>query len=161
MDYHPVVFMILDGFGIWRETKGNAVLAANTPNLKYISRNYPGVALQASGTEVGLSWGEMGNSEVGHINLGAGLIVYQSLSRIQFAIQDGSYFKLPLWDEMIAHATKNNGAIHIMGLFSNGTIHSHIEHALAFLKVVAMKKVTRPVYIHFFTDGQDVTKESA
>ena len=160
-EYHPVAFIILDGFGIWRETKGNAVLVANTPNLKYISRNYPGVALQASGTEVGLSWGEMGNSEVGHINLGAGLIVYQSLSRIQFAIQDGSYFKLPLWEEMIAHAAKNNGAIHIMGLFSNGTIHSHIEHALAFLKVIAIKKVTRPVYIHFFTDGQDVTPKSA
>src|SRR3989338_10046194 len=156
-EYNPVALVILDGFGIWREERGNPILAANVPNLKNISRNYVGVPLQASGVEVGLSWGEMGNSEVGHINLGAGTIIYQSLSRIQFAIQDGSYFKLPLWEEMIAHATKNSGAIHIMGLFSNGTIHSHIEHALAFLKVVAMKKVTRPVYIHFFTDGQDVT----
>src|SRR3989344_5676622 len=152
-DYHPVVLTILDGFGIWREKRGNPVLAAQTPTMQEISRNYPGVALQASGIEVGLTWGEMGNSEVGHINLGAGIVVYQSLSRIQFAIQDGSFFKLKIWEEIIAHAEKNKSAIHLMGLLSNGGIHSHIDHLLEILNILALKKVSRPVYIHVFTDG--------
>lgn len=157
----PVVLAILDGFGIWREKRGNPVLAAKTPTLEFFSRNFPGVPLQASGVEVGLSWGEMGNSEVGHINIGAGLIVYQSLSRIQFAIQDGSLLKLKIWDEMIAHAEKNKSSIQLMGLVSNGGIHSHIDHLLEILNILAIKKVSRPVYIHVFTDGQDVSPKSA
>ena len=157
----PVVLAILDGFGIWREKRGNPILAAKTPNLDFFSRNFPGVALQASGVEVGLSWGEMGNSEVGHINIGAGLIVYQSLSRIQFAIQDGSFAKLKIWDEIIEHAEKNKSSIQLMGLLSNGGIHSHIDHLLEILNILAIKKVSRPVYIHVFTDGQDVSPKSA
>src|SRR3989338_1798866 len=160
-EYNPVALVILDGFGIWREERGNPILAANVPNLKNISRNYVGVPLQASGVEVGLSWGEMGNSEVGHINLGAGIVVYQSLSRIQFAIQDGSFFKLKIWEEIIAHAEKNKSAIHLMGLLSNGGIHSHIDHLLEILNILALKKVVRPVYIHVFADGQDVSPKSA
>src|SRR3989338_5913200 len=157
----PVVLAILDGFGIWREKRGNPILAAKTPNLEFFSRNFPGVALQASGVEVGLSWGEMGNSEVGHINIGAGLIVYQSLSRIQFAIQDGSFTKLKIWDELINHAKENKGAIHLMGLLSNGGIHSHIDQLLEILNILARKKISLPVFIHAFTDGQDVSPRSA
>lgn len=156
----PVALIVLDGFGIWREQRGNAILAARTPTLEFFSRNFPGVALQASGVEVGLSWGEMGNSEVGHVNIGAGLIVYQSLSRIQFAIQDGSFFRLKIWDELIAHAEKNKSAIQLMGMVSNGGIHSHIDHLLEILNILASKKVRRPVYIHIFSDGQDASPRS-
>lgn len=160
-DYHPVILIIMDGVGISREERGNAVLAAKTPYLQKISRVYPGAALQASGSEVGLFWGEMGNSEVGHLNIGAGLIVYQSFSRIQFSIQDGAFFKLKVWDEVIEHAEKNKSAIHLAGLISNGGIHSYIDHLFALLKLLAEKKFKERVFIHFFSDGRDTSPQSA
>lgn len=155
MSYKPVVLIVLDGFGIWREQRGNPIYLAYMPNLTKLSRSYPGVALHASGIEVGLPWGEMGNSEVGHANIGAGLVLYQNLPRIHFAIQDQSFFKLKIWDELIDHAKQKNSAIHLMGLVSNGGIHSHIDHLAAILELLKQRRVKQPVFIHVFTDGED------
>jgi len=159
--YRPVLLIILDGFGIWREERGNPILKAKMPNLTQISRNYPGVALISYGMEVGLAWGEMGNSEVGHINIGAGTTVYQSFARIQMSIQDSSFFKLKIWADAIAHAQKNNSAIHLAGLVSNGGVHSHQDHLFALLKLLSAQKIKNPVYIHVFTDGRDAAVKSA
>jgi len=161
MGKQPVVLVILDGFGISFEKKGNAVAMAKKPNLKYISENYPGTTLRASGMEVGLSWGEMGSSEVGHANLGAGLVVYQNLAKINLAIKDGSFAKLPAWKKAVNHAAENQSAIHLMGLLSNGGVHSHIDHLFTILKAIKDLKFRGPAFIHAFTDGQDVAPESA
>src|SRR3989344_2952933 len=157
----PVVLVILDGFGISFEKKGNAVAMAKKPNLKYISENYPGTTLRASGMEVGLSWGEMGSSEVGHANIGAGLVVYQNLAKINLAIKDKTFFKLPAWKKAKEFAEKNKSAIHLMGLVSNGGVHSHINHLFAILRVIKDLKFKGKVFIHAFTDGQDVAPQSA
>src|SRR3989344_3429602 len=124
---NPVVLLILDGFGLSLEKKGNAVAQAKTSNLKAISETYRGATLQASGIEVGLGWGEMGSSEVGHTNLGAGLVSYQNLPRITLAIKNKSFYKLPVWEKAVRHAEKNKSDLHLMGLVSNGGVHSHID----------------------------------
>ncbi len=157
----PVVLAILDGFGISFEKRGNAVYLAKIPNLKEISKNYPGTTLRASGVEVGLSWGEMGSSEVGHTNIGAGLVVYQNLERFNIALKDNSFYKLDAWRKAVEHSTKNNSAIHIMGLLSNGGVHSHIDHLLGILKSLHELRFAGKVFLHIFTDGQDVAPQSA
>ena len=156
----PVALLILDGFGISAEKKGNAVMAAKTPNLEKISREYPGTTLRASGAEVGLAWGEMGSSEVGHTNLGAGLVIYQNLPRINLAIQDRSFFALPSWEKAAKHAKDNGSDLHIMGLLSNGGIHSHIEHLFSLLDVFKNLKFKGNIFLHLFTDGQDTAPKS-
>ena len=156
----PTVLLILDGFGLSSEKKGNAVFAAKTPNLEKISREYPGTALRASGVEVGLAWGEMGSSEVGHTNLGAGMVIYQNLPRINLAIQDGSFFSLPAWKQAAAHAAENKSDLHLMGLVSNGGIHSHIGQLFALLDTFKNLKFKGNIFLHFFTDGQDVSPQS-
>lgn len=161
MGKQPVVLVVLDGFGISFEKKGNAVALAKKPNLKYISENYPGTMLRASGMEVGLSWGEMGSSEVGHANIGAGLVVYQNLAKINLAIKDKSFFALPAWKKAVSHAVKRRSAIHLMGLVSNGGVHSHQDHLFAILKAIKDLKFGGEVFIHMFTDGQDVSPQSA
>ncbi len=157
----PIVLVIMDGFGISYEKKGNAVAMAKTPNLEFIGENYPGTTLRSSGIEVGLSWGEMGNSEVGHTNLGAGLVVYQNLPRINMAIQDKSFFKMPVFMEAMEHANKNKSNLHIMGLVSNGGVHGHMDHLFMILKILKDNKFKRKVFIHFFADGRDASPQSA
>lgn len=161
MSKKPVVLAILDGFGISYEQRGNAVYHAKTPNLKYISENYPGTTLRASGVEVGLSWGEMGSSEVGHTNIGAGIVVYQNLERFNIAIRDKSFYSLEAWKNATHHAIKNESNIHIMGLLSNGGVHSHIDHLFAILESIKLTGFKGNVFIHIFTDGQDVAPQSA
>ena len=161
MDKRPVVLLILDGFGISFEKRGNPVAAAKIPNLKYISENYPGTTLRASGIEVGLSWGEMGSSEVGHANIGAGLVVYQNLSKINLAIKSKEFFKLPAWGKAVNHAVKNNSAIHLLGIISSGGVHSHIDHLIAILRAIKDLKFKGKVFIQAFADGQDAPPQSA
>jgi 2,3-bisphosphoglycerate-independent phosphoglycerate mutase len=159
---NPLMLIIMDGFGISLEKKGNAVLAAKTPNLREISEWYPGATLQASGVEVGLMWGEMGSSEVGHMNLGAGTVVVQNLPKINSSIKDKSFFSLPAWQKAIEHARKNNSNLHLMGLVSNGGVHSHIDHLFALLQVVKDSGFSGDkVFIHVFTDGQDTAPKVA
>ncbi len=158
MNLKPVTLLILDGFGISPEKKGNAVIAAKTPNLEKISKEYPGTTLKASGAEVGLAWGEMGSSEVGHTNLGAGLVIYQNLPRINLAIQDKSFFSLASWKKTSEYAKKKNSDLHLMGLLSNGGVHSHIDHLFALLD--AFKDFNGNIFLHLFTDGQDTAPES-
>lgn len=152
----PVVLAILDGVGISPETNGNAFSLAKKPNLQKISENFLGTTLQAAGIAVGVPWGEVGSSEVGHTNIGAGLVVYQNYPRISLAIQNGSFLKIPLWDEVI-----KKPAVHLIGLATNSGIHAHIEHLLALIKMLAMKKYKGRVFIHLFTDGEDAPPRSA
>ena len=154
----PVALIIMDGYGYTSETKGNAVAAANTPNLDRISKEYPSTLINASGLDVGLPNGQMGNSEVGHTNIGAGRIVYQDLTRITKAIEDGEFFN----NEVLCQAMENakDKALHIMGLLSDGGVHSHIDHLKALVKMAKEKGVEK-VYVHAFTDGRDTDPQSA
>jgi 2,3-bisphosphoglycerate-independent phosphoglycerate mutase len=158
--YKKVALVILDGFGVAPDSRGNAITQARTPNLNYIVSNFPSLTLQASGPLVGLPWGEMGNSEVGHLNLGAGRIVGQDLPRITTSIQNGEFFKNPVLLDAIKHAKNNNSALHLMGLVSPGGVHSFDEHLYALLSMAAglgQKKV----FIHMFTDGRDTDQKIA
>lgn len=154
--YRPVVLIIMDGVGISEETKGNAVALAKKPNLKKISETFLGAKLHASGIEVGVPWGEVGSSEVGHTNLGAGVVVYQNYPRVSLAIQDGSFNKLPVWDELM-----DKPAVHLFGLISNSGIHAHIDHVIGLLRMLAQKKYKGKVFLHAFTDGEDASPRSA
>ena len=134
MNTKPVVLIILDGFGISENEKGNAVKEAKKPVLDEILKNCPVSSLQASGLDVGLPEGQIGNSEVGHTNIGAGRIVYQDLSKINNAIKDGSFYKNEKFLEAINHAKNNNSSLHIYGLVSTGGVHSSLDHLLALIK---------------------------
>lgn len=156
---HPLVLMILDGFGINHSDYGNAIHAAKKPNLdKYFSA-YPHTQLGASGLDVGLPNGQMGNSEVGHTNIGAGRIVYQELTRITKSIQDGDFFDNEALLGAVENCKKNNSALHLMGLLSDGGVHSHIEHLFGLLEM-AKKNGLEKVYVHCFLDGRDVPPSS-
>lgn len=151
----PVVLVILDGWGIAPDAPGNAITQAKTPNLdKYIT-TYPALTLVASGDSVGLSWGEMGNSEVGHINIGAGQIFYQNLPLITKAIQDETFFDNQAFLDTIKHVKKHRSKLHIMGLLSSGGVHAHIEHLYGLLELAKRQKV-KEVYIHAILDGRDM-----
>lgn len=152
--YKPIVLVVLDGWGISPKSEGNAILQANTPNLDQYQKTYPYGLIQASGIAVGLSWGQTGNSEVGHLSIGSGRVLYQSLPRISLSIQDGSFFNNPAFQAAVQHVKKNNSTLHIMGLASNGGVHSHFEHLLALLDLTAKAQMTK-VKIHAFTDGRD------
>ncbi len=158
--YRKVVLVILDGFGVATANRGNAIAKADTPNLDYIISNYPNINLQASGPLVGLPWGEMGNSEVGHLNIGAGRIVGQDLPRITNSIQNGEFFKNKILIEAIEHSKKNNSNLHVMGLVSPGGVHSLDEHVYALLGMAA-ELGQRRVFIHMFTDGRDTEPKVA
>ncbi|MDT8717896.1 2,3-bisphosphoglycerate-independent phosphoglycerate mutase [Clostridium sp. 19966] len=155
----PVMLMILDGFGITDKVEGNAVKAANKPNYDGLFAKYPHTQLEASGLEVGLPKGQMGNSEVGHLNIGAGRIVYQELTRITKAIEDGDFFDNAALNTAVENAIKNNSSLHLMGLLSSGGVHSHIEHLKALLKLAKDKGLSK-VYVHGFLDGRDVPPSS-
>ncbi len=151
----PVVLVSLDGWGVSPIREGNAIELAETRNMKDLMRHYPFVMVEASGIAVGLPWGEVGNSEVGHLNLGAGQVVYQNLPRIQLAIQDKSFFSNEKLIGAIEHAHKNGSSLHLVGIASNGGVHGHIEHLHALLKLCKEQKFKKQVYIHCITDGRD------
>ncbi|WP_252231816.1 2,3-bisphosphoglycerate-independent phosphoglycerate mutase [Clostridium sp. ZBS15] len=159
MSKRPVMLMILDGFGIAPKSEGNAVSLAKKPNFDRLVKNYPASQLQASGLEVGLPEGQMGNSEVGHLNIGSGRIVYQELTRITKAIKDGDFFENESLMKAMANAKKNNSTLHLMGLLSDGGVHSHIEHLRGLLEF-AKKEGIQNVYVHAFMDGRDVAPSS-
>lgn len=155
-----VMLVIMDGYGIRKETKGNAIAAANKPHLDYLFKEYPNTLIQASGEAVGLPEGQMGNSEVGHMNIGAGRVVFQSLTRVNIAVRDGSLINMPAIHEAVEHAKKNHSALHVMGLMSDGGVHSHIDHII-YLMNEAKKQGVEKVYVHAFLDGRDVPPKSA
>ena len=153
------VLLILDGFGLSEIREGNAIKLAHTPNLDKLFNNYPWTKLNASGLAVGLPDGQMGNSEVGHLNIGAGRVVYQELTRITKSISDGDFFENPALIDAIKNCESNNSAFHIFGLLSDGGVHSHIEHLYALLKLAAQNSLKR-VFIHVFLDGRDTPPTS-
>ncbi len=160
MSKQTTLLLILDGFGINENHEANAVYGANKPNLDRIMEKYPTVKGYASGMAVGLPDGQMGNSEVGHLNMGAGRVVYQQLTSITKAIQDGDFFKNPALVNAMAICKANNSALHLFGLLSDGGVHSHIEHLYGLIEM-AKKEGLEKVYIHAFLDGRDTPPTSA
>lgn len=159
MSKSPVAIIILDGYGKRDETVGNAVAQANTPNFDRYWETFPHSTLKAAGLDVGLPEGQMGNSEVGHTNIGAGRIVYQSLTRIDKAITDGEFQTNDVLIEAMDHAIKNDSALHLFGLLSDGGVHSHQNHLYALLET-AKEKGVKETYVHAFLDGRDVAPTS-
>lgn len=155
----PVMLMILDGFGIAPKSEGNAVEVAKKPNFDKLIAKYPHTQLQASGLEVGLPEGQMGNSEVGHLNIGAGRVVYQELTRITKEIKEGTFFTNESLNLAVDNAKKNNSALHLMGLLSDGGVHSHIDHLKGLLDLAKKAGLTK-VFVHCFMDGRDVAPGS-
>ncbi len=158
MDRKFTALMILDGFGFRKDSEGNAVRLAGTPNIDALMKEYPNTLIGASGLSVGLPDGQMGNSEVGHLNIGAGRIVYQELTRITKAIEDGDFFENPELIEAM-DAVKSGGSLHLMGLLSDGGVHSHNTHLYALVEM-AKKRGVKNIYIHCFMDGRDVPPDS-
>ncbi|MCC5944688.1 MAG: 2,3-bisphosphoglycerate-independent phosphoglycerate mutase [Bernardetiaceae bacterium] len=155
-----VLLMILDGWGIAENPKVSAIEAANTPFMREVYKKYPHAKLRTDGNFVGLPEGQMGNSEVGHMHIGAGRIVYQNLVRIKLAIKDGSLAENTKLQKAIAYAKNNNKNIHLMGLLSDGGVHSHIDHFEAFSNILHQNDC-KNVFIHAFTDGRDTAPQKA
>lgn len=155
-----VLLCVLDGVGLSKIKDGNALINANKPNIDYLMKEYPNKGINASGTFVGLPDGQMGNSEVGHLTIGAGRIIYQSLELINRAIKNESFYSNESFLNAIRHAKENNSKLHIMGLLSDGGVHSHINHIKALLKLCKKEDFSN-VYFHIFTDGRDTFKESS
>lgn len=151
--------MVLDGFGVAPPTDGNAVTEAKMPNFRKYVESYPAMTVLASGSAVGLSWGEMGNSEVGHLTIGAGRIFFQSLPRISFSIENGEFFSNKAFLDAIEHCRKNKSDLHLMGLISPGNVHASDAHCHAFLDLCARQKFDR-VFVHAFLDGRDAIYNS-
>lgn len=155
----PVILVIIDGFGIGEKTENNAIAKAKTPNLDRIFKENPFTTLSASGEDVGLPCGQMGNSEVGHTNIGAGRTVYQDLTRISKDIEDGDFFKNSEINAVLEHTKSSGGRLHIGGLLSNGGVHSHISHFYALLKLVKELNL-HDIAVHAWLDGRDVSPSS-
>ena len=155
MSKKPVSLIILDGWGIGKDYPGNAITLGNTPNFDRLMKENPNSTLDASGIAVGLPVGQMGNSEVGHMNIGSGRVVYQELPRITNAIEDGSFFMKKEFLSAIENARKNNSKIHLMGLVSDGGVHSHVKHLYGLLELMK-KENLEDVYVHAILDGRDV-----
>lgn len=156
----PVVLIVLDGWGIAPPGRANAISLAKLPNYSHLWYSYPHAVLAASGEAVGLPRGERGNTETGHLNLGAGRIVYQDLPRINLSIADGSFFKNPAFIKAIDFAKKNNGKLHLLGLVGSGGVHSNIEHLFALLHICKEQQFSS-VFLHLITDGRDSPPTSA
>ena len=154
------VLMILDGVGLNDEEKGNAFKMANTPNLDRYVEKYPNTYVQTSGMAVGLPEGQMGNSEVGHTNIGAGRIVYQELTRITKEINEGKFFENQVLLNAMNHVKENNSSLHLLGLVSDGGVHSHIDHLYALLEMAKRNNIEK-VYVHAILDGRDTSPTSA
>ena len=152
--------IIMDGFGKRVSTVGNAVITSGTPYVNSLLNDYPSTYIEASGRAVGLPSGQMGNSEVGHLNIGAGRVVYQDITKIDKAIEDGDFFTNPVLKGAMENAVKNNSALHLVGLTSDGGVHSSINHLYALIEMAKNEGVS-PVYIHCITDGRDVPPDSA
>lgn len=155
----PLVLVILDGWGLSPHREGNAIALADTPNMTRYWQEFPHATLQASGEAVGLPAGQMGNSEVGHLNIGAGRVVYQDLTRINLAVKDGTFFRNPVLVEAMDKA-KQKGSLHLLGLLSDGGVHSHIDHLKALLQMAADHGL-KQVFVHAFLDGRDVPPSCA
>lgn len=155
----PTVLMILDGYGLNDQTEGNAVAIANTPVMDQLTKNYPHVNGLASGLDVGLPDGQMGNSEVGHLNMGAGRVVYQELTKITKSIKDGDFFEVEAFKKAIDNCLENNTDLHLWGLLSNGGVHSHNTHVYALVEM-AKKAGIKNLYLHPFLDGRDTPPAS-
>ncbi|MGP3561624.1 2,3-bisphosphoglycerate-independent phosphoglycerate mutase [Geobacillus sp. BK01] len=160
MSKQPVALIILDGFALREETYGNAVAQAHKPNFDRYWNEYPHATLKACGEAVGLPEGQMGNSEVGHLNIGAGRIVYQSLTRVNIAIREGEFERNETFLAAMNHVKQHGTSLHLFGLLSDGGVHSHIHHLYALLRLAAKEGVKR-VYIHGFLDGRDVGPQTA
>lgn len=156
----PILLAILDGFGLKNEEYGNAIYHANTENFDYLWKNYPHSKLEASGECVGLPHGQMGNSEVGHMNIGAGRIVYQPLELINSKIKDGTFFENKEIKAVLEHVKKNDSKLHIFGLLSDGGVHSHINHLFSIIDFCKREHIEK-VYYHLFLDGRDTLPDSA
>ena len=159
MSKKPTVLMILDGFGLNDKTEGNAIAQAETPTIDRLMKEYPFVNGYASGLAVGLPDGQMGNSEVGHLNMGAGRIVYQELTRITKEIEDGSFFQNPELLKAVENVKKNGSNLHFYGLLSDGGVHSHNTHLYGLLEL-AKREGVENVYVHCFLDGRDTSPTS-
>lgn len=155
----PVILIILDGFGIAQPSRANAIASSKTPNLDKYMSNYPVMPIAASGEAVGLSWGEMGNSEVGHLSLGSGTIYYQNLPKVNKAIADGDFFTNPAFLKVIEHVKTKNSSLHLLGLVSSGGVHSFNEHLYALAELAKAQKIER-LYVHAFLDGRDTPYNS-
>ena len=156
----PLVLLILDGWGYREDPTDNAIAQANTPVMDRLWRDYPHSLISGSGMDVGLPEGQMGNSEVGHVNLGSGRVVYQDFTRITKAIHDGEFFENPVLTGAVQTAVAAGKAVHIMGLLSPGGVHSHEEHLLAMIELAAQQGATE-IYLHAFLDGRDTPPRSA
>jgi len=150
----PVVLTILDGWGYSKQKHGNAILNAKTPNIDSIQRNYPSLLLQASGKAAGMTWGESGNSEVGHLTIGAGRTIFQYLSRINKAIDNDSFFSNEVLTQAIRHVHENNSTFHLVGLLTSGSVHAYLNHLFALIDLAKRNNVIN-LKIHLFTDGKD------
>ena len=159
MSKKPYALIIMDGYGVNERHEGNAIFSAKTPNMDSYLKSYPNSIIHASGMDVGLPEGQMGNSEVGHTNIGAGRIVYQELTRITKAIADGDFFENVALKNAVENCKKNNAALHLMGLLSDGGVHSHINHLFGLLEM-AKKNGLEKVFVHCFMDGRDVSPTS-
>ncbi|AOF54808.1 phosphoglycerate mutase [Maize bushy stunt phytoplasma] len=155
-----VGLIILDGLGLTDQKENNAFHLAKTPYLDYLLKNFPNTTLKASGEEVGLPQCQMGNSEVGHLNLGAGRVVYQSLTQINKAIRDKSFFTNKQFLQAIEHVKKNNSKMHLLGLISDGGIHSHLDHFKALFDLLKENNLANNTFLHAFTDGRDTSPHS-
>ncbi len=156
----PVALIILDGWGLSEGERGNAIKCAKLPFMTQIMKECPWTTLACSGTAVGLPEGQMGNSEVGHLNIGAGRVVYQEFSRISRSIEQGDFFVNPAFKEVIDGVKKRKSTLHLMGLVSDGGVHSHIEHLVGLLRLAKQEGLNK-VYVHAFLDGRDVAPRSA
>lgn len=154
MRHKPVILTILDGFGVSVDPAGNPVFEAKTPAFDTLDRDFPFTTLQASGVAVGLPWGEAGNSEVGHLTIGAGRVFYHHLPRIINAIKDGSFFTNEALLKVAEHVRKNNSSLHVAGLVSSGSVHAYVDHLYAVFDF-AKKQGIKSVYLHIFSDGKD------
>ncbi|WP_277443478.1 2,3-bisphosphoglycerate-independent phosphoglycerate mutase [Pelotomaculum isophthalicicum] len=159
-DRKPLVLVIMDGWGLGSRVEGNAIAVANTPNMDSYLAGCPHCTLVCSGEEVGLPEGQMGNSEVGHLNIGAGRVVYQEFTRINRAVRDKSFFENEVLLESVKHAKEHGTALHLMGLLSDGGVHSHINHLFALLDLAARENLDK-VFVHAFLDGRDVPPANA
>ena len=159
MSKKPVVLMILDGYGLNEKKEGNAVALASTPVMDKLMAECPFVRGNASGMAVGLPDGQMGNSEVGHLNMGAGRIVYQELTRITKEIQDGTFFENPALMDAVNNCKQKDSALHMFGLLSDGGVHSHNTHLYGLLEL-AKRNGLKKVYVHAFLDGRDTPPAS-
>lgn len=157
---NPVALVILDGWGCSNEPTGNAILQAHTPQMDYFQKTFPWCLLDAVGEAVGLPAGQMGNSEVGHLNLGAGRIVYQDFSRISCAIREGTFFENPVLREALQWSRQHHSSVHLVGLLSDGGVHSHTDHLAALLEMAERQQVER-VFVHAILDGRDTPPASA